>query len=59
MKMMLRFSFWAAGAQEEGPSFGEAVEPLDQAGAAEALEDWNMAVVASVMRYSPSTSKGR
>jgi len=48
-----------ADAQEEGLSFEEAMERLDETGAVEAFEDWNAAVAASVMRYSPRTSEGR
>ena len=31
----------------------------DPYGAVEALEDWNAAVAASVMRYNPRAAKGR
>jgi hypothetical protein len=40
-------------------SFEEAIERLDESGAVEAFEDWNAAVAASVMRYSPDSAKGR
>jgi hypothetical protein len=53
------FFFGLADAQEEGLSLEEAIERLDRTGAVEALEDWNAAVAASVMRYSPHTSEGR
>jgi hypothetical protein len=53
------FFFGLADAQEEGLSFEEAMERLDETGAVEAFEDWNAAVAASVMRYSPHTSEGR
>jgi len=46
-------------AQEEGLSFQEAIEQLDESGAVEAFEDWNAAVAASVMRYSPLQSRRR
>jgi len=48
-----------ADAKEEGLSFEEAMERLDETGTVEAFEDWNVAVAASVMRYSPHTSEGR
>jgi hypothetical protein len=53
------FFFGLADAQEEGLSFEEAMERLDETGAVEAFEDWNAAVAASVMRYNPHTSEGR
>jgi hypothetical protein len=46
-------------AQDEGLSFEDAIERLDESGAVEAFEDWNAAVAASVMRYSPHSAKGR
>jgi hypothetical protein len=48
-----------ADARNEGLSFEDAMERLDETGAVEAFEDWNVAVAASVMRYSPHTSEGR
>jgi hypothetical protein len=53
------FFFGLADAQEEGLSFEEAIERLDETGAVEAFEGWNAAVAASVMRYSPHISEGR
>jgi tRNA G18 (ribose-2'-O)-methylase SpoU len=35
------------------------MERLVKIGAVEGFEDWNVAVAASVMRYSPHTSEGR